>query len=169
MTHLLSFTLRSISIVSSPSLFLRGLRIKFWAENPLSHPAVWTGHERARWASLIMFGHSSLWYFPMISHSTPKLSPTVCFSLWGWRLWLHSCKTHCRISIPKWKSTLPSDVLLFLFLFWWLFWRSHNESRSRREIERKTCDAIQTGSGNESEKWDITLPKNGCVLRKTEW
>ena len=23
--------------------------------------------------------------------------------------------------------------------------------------------------GSECEKWDITLPENGCVLRKTEW
>ena len=69
-----SFTRRSMSWFSGVSLFLRDVRMRFWAENPLSQPAVCTGHERARWASWIMLGKSSAWNCPMSLHSLAMLS-----------------------------------------------------------------------------------------------
>ena len=57
------FTLISLCWFSTSSLFLPFVKIAFWAEKPLSQPAVWTADVRASWASLIRLGKSALWYF----------------------------------------------------------------------------------------------------------
>ena len=56
-----SFTERSMFWVSADSLFLREVRMRFWALKPLSQSAVCSGHVMAKAASLSRLGNSCEW------------------------------------------------------------------------------------------------------------